>query len=94
MFQPLKNHNNNRRIWLEGKTLTENGFIRGSRIAVHYASSSIVIRLESEGSNMVSGRSNGTPVIDLKSKKVRGSVDSDTVYITINQGIIVITEAV
>ena len=69
----------NKRLWIEGKRLTENGFSYGVPVTVRYSPEKkmITVSVDKEGKRKVAGRSDRKgaskemiPIIDLASQKV------------------------
>lgn len=68
----LGDHGENKRIWIVNKTLQQT-FVAGEKVNVGYNKEAKEIRITKGGllgTNTVSSRQNGTPIIDLKGQKV------------------------
>lgn len=66
----LGHHGRNRRIWISSRNIFKTGMQVGSRINVIYGKSKIEFVSDANGSKVVSGRDEQSPIIDLKNAKV------------------------
>lgn len=81
------------RVWLEGKYLLKAGFAPNDFIELEFNQGKLVVRKSKEASNhKVSSRSNGIPIIDLNSQKLKQSiVDAESVQVYVGDEVIAIT---
>lgn len=87
------------RIWLEGKWLTEMGFIVGSRYSLSLGANKAIILCAQPGSagshGTVSGRTSGSrpgAIIDINSKEIAAHLgDTDRLKVVADHGVITIT---
>ena len=63
-------HKGARRLWLEGKRLTDVGFCDGVRYERSVTESAIILRLSDAGSRRVSHKPDGRPVVDTLTREL------------------------
>jgi DNA (cytosine-5)-methyltransferase 1 len=85
-------HRNNPRLWLQGKWLAQHGFVPGSGIDVQFSRGRIDITPGEQ--RKVSGKKDGTSVIDLNTGRIREAIrGAEQVTVTCERDRIVITPA-
>ena len=60
----LGTHRQNRRIWIEGKRLSDNGFVKDKRYNIRYADNYIMIEFNEHGTHKINGTID-RPIIEL-----------------------------
>ena len=77
----LGTHRQNRRIWIEGKRLSDNGFVKDKRYNIRYADNYIMIEFDTNGTHKING-SIDRPIIDICNMKVGLNIKTDNVMVT------------
>lgn len=83
----LSAHKGGRRLWLEGKRLTDVGFDAGVRYQAAVASGVLTLRLSAQGSHKVSHKA-GRPVVDLITRALG---DVERVEVAFTQGAVYVS---
>lgn len=83
----MTRHRYNKRLWLEGKRLTHNGFVKGAQYIAAFdkRTGTITLSLDKTGGRIVSGRkrkgqTKWTPIIDICCPEVADTI-KDTLHI-------------
>jgi hypothetical protein len=83
----------NKRVWIEGAFLSDNGITRGMRVRREVTRDSIVLHLDSEGKQKIAG-TDARPIIDLCGAYVTAFMGNAARYTaTIKENKIVIERA-
>ena len=77
----LGTHRQNRRIWIEGKRLSDNGFVKDKRNNIRYADNYIMIEFDTNGTHKING-SIDRPIIDICNRHVGLNIKTDNVMVT------------
>ncbi len=77
----LGTHRQNRRIWIEGKRLFNNGFVKDKRYNIRYADNYIMIEFNEHGTHKING-SIDRPIIDICNMRVGQNIKTDNVMVT------------
>ena len=77
----LGTHRQNRRIWIEGKRLSDNGFVKDKRYNIRYADNYIMIEFNEHGTHKINGTID-RPIIDICNMRVGQNIKTDNVMIT------------
>lgn len=76
----LGEHGENKRVWITNKKL-QSVFVPGEKVSVHYCKDNKLIHIKKAeifgGNHTISKRGNGTPIIDLKNKKIEETFGPD-----------------
>jgi len=77
----LGTHRQNRRIWIEGKRLSNNGFVKDKRYNIRYADNYIMIEFNEHGTHKINGTID-RPIIDICNMRVGQNIKTDNVMVT------------
>jgi site-specific DNA-cytosine methylase len=92
----LGNHNGNKRIWAQTRYLNKIGLKKGTIIKVNFCENArrLTVVADKNGDRVISGRPDGTPILDIKNKQVAktlGDVEKVTVRYFQNKIIIFVS---
>ncbi len=77
----LGTHRQNRRNWIEGKRLSDNGYEKDKRYNIRYADNYIMIEFDTNGTHKING-SIDRPIIDICNRHVGLNIKTDNVMVT------------
>ena len=85
----LGTHRGNKRLWLEGKRLLDNGFVCDKRYNINYARNNIMIEFDSNGTHKINGTIK-RPIIDINNRNLSASFNTDMVSVEFDEDNLII----
>lgn len=81
----LGNHNGNKRFWAQTRYLNKIGLTKGTIIKVDFSETArrLTIVADKHGDRVISGRPDGTPILDIKNKQVAKTLGDHVEKVTV-----------